>query len=108
MIHKRYVNRITKLENNQGQAIMDHEGMESELVNYYKDLLTEPVQDRSEAITTITQHIPNLISREHNEALMRPISIEEVDQAMKETPAGKAPRPDDFTSDFFHYCWPMV
>jgi len=39
MIHKIYVNVITKLENDQGQPIMDHEGMENELINYYKILL---------------------------------------------------------------------
>jgi hypothetical protein len=40
MIHKRYVNHITKLENDQGKSIMDHEGMENELINYYINLLS--------------------------------------------------------------------
>jgi hypothetical protein len=57
---------------------MEHEEMEDELVNYYTNLLSEPILDRSQAINKITQHIPNLITHEQNEALMRPISMEEV------------------------------
>jgi hypothetical protein len=31
-----------------------------------------------------------------------------VDQALQETPKGKAPSPDGFTSDFFHHSWPLI
>jgi hypothetical protein len=27
---------------------------------------------------------------------------------MQQTPAGKAPSPDGFTADFFHYCWHLI
>ena len=53
------------------------------------------------------QHVPALITREKNSALL-PITIEEVDQALQDTPRCKAPDPDGFTSDFFHHCWPMI
>jgi hypothetical protein len=33
---------------------------------------------------------------------------EEVDQAIKEMPRGKAPRSDGFTTYFFDYFWPMI
>jgi hypothetical protein len=64
MIHKSYINCITKLENDQGQQILDHEGMENELINYYINILSKSIPDRSQAINKITQHIPALISRE--------------------------------------------
>jgi hypothetical protein len=41
-------------------------------------------------------------------ALTRPITQEEVDQAVKDMPPGKAPGPDGFTTDFFHHCWDLV
>jgi hypothetical protein len=60
MMHRRYVNHITKLEYDQGNPIMDHEGIETELVNYYKDLLSESLLDRTPAInrsnSTHTHH----------------------------------------------------
>jgi hypothetical protein len=39
---------------------------------------------------------------------MRPITQEEVDQAAKSMPPGKAPGPDGFTTDFFQHCWDIV
>jgi hypothetical protein len=35
---------------------------------------------------------------------MRPITIEEVDLALHDTPEGKSLGPNGFTSDFFHHC----
>jgi hypothetical protein len=70
------------------------------LVSFYQDLLSEPLGDRSHAIAKITQHIPSKITQEHNEALMRPITIEEVDLVLQDTPEGKSPGSDGFTQIF--------
>jgi hypothetical protein len=78
------------------------------LNTYYKDLLTETNEDRTTTIQRITGHIPSLVTPEQNEALMRPITQEEVDQAVKAMPPGKAPGPDGFTTDFFHHCWDLI
>ena len=39
---------------------------------------------------------------------MRQITQEEVDQATKDIPPGKAPGPDGFITDIFHHCWDIV
>jgi hypothetical protein len=108
MIHRRFINRITKLENAQGNTLLSHQDITQELTGYYKDLLSEPPEDRAEAIRRVTTNILTLITQEQNEALMTPISQAEVDQAIQELPTGKAPGPDGFTTDFFHSCWPML
>jgi hypothetical protein len=108
MVHRRYINKITQLEDGQGNPIRDHASIAEELTNYYKYLLTEPIKDRMPTIHKITRHIPSLVTQEQNEALTRPITQEEVDQAVKEMPPGKAPGPDGFTTDFFHYCWSLI
>jgi hypothetical protein len=107
-IQRRHTNRITSLISDNGEPLHSHEDMEAALVGHYQNLLTEPIQDRHEAIAKVTQHVPALITREQNLALLRPILLEEVDQALKDTPKCKAPGPDGFTSDFFHHCWPMI
>lgn len=34
--------------------------------------------------------------------------MERVESAVKQTPEGKSPGLDGFTSDFFHYCWHFI
>jgi hypothetical protein len=70
--------------------------------------LLELLLDLTSTINRAIQHIPAIITLEQNQALMIPITIEEVDQAIKEMHIGKALRPDKFTTDFFHYCWSMI
>jgi hypothetical protein len=107
-MHRRHINRITHLEDDQGNHIREHQKIEEELLRYYQDLLKEPNIDRTEAIRRVTEHIPALVTPEQNSALTRPITQEEVDQAIKAMPAGKAPGPDGFTTDFFHHCWDLI
>jgi hypothetical protein len=107
-IQRRHSNRITHLVTEQGQTLHKHEYIEQELVSYYQDFLSEPPIYRTPHIEKVTQNIPSLITREKNEALSRPITIEEVDSALHDTPVGKAPGPDDFTMDLFFFCWPMI
>jgi hypothetical protein len=46
----------------------------------------------------MTQNIPTIINHEKNEALMTPITQEEMDQAIQDLPIGKAPSLDGFTT----------
>jgi hypothetical protein len=108
VIQRRHSNKITHLISDDGDTVHSHEDMENTLTGYFQNLLTEPRADRHEAINKVTRHVPSLVTPEQNAALLRPITIEEVDQALQETPKGKAPGPDGFTSDFFHHCWPLI
>ena len=74
MIHRRDINRITHLEYEQGHLLRDRTHIEEELNRHYHNLLTESKEDRNEAITRVTSHIPSLITPEHNAALIRPIT----------------------------------
>jgi len=53
--------------------------MENMLVQHFKGLLTKPNIRREENINKITQHIPNLVSKDQNMALLREISKTEVE-----------------------------
>ena len=50
MTHRRYINRITQLEDAQGIPIRDHDQIAEELNSYYKDILTETNMNKEEAI----------------------------------------------------------
>ena len=85
-IQRRQSNKITHLITEEGETLHCHADLENHLVDYFQDLLTEPIPDRSEAINQITRHVPTLVTQEQNEALLRPFTIEEVDQALQDTP----------------------
>jgi hypothetical protein len=108
MIYCRHIKCISHLIYDQGKNLQNHEDLEKELVSYYQYPLSKPPCDISHSIEKITQHILANIAQEHNESLLRPIMIEEVDQVVHDTPKGKSHGPDGFTVDFFHYCWPMI
>jgi DNA repair ATPase RecN len=73
MIHGRLINRITKLDDSQGNTLLTHQEIMHELTDFYKDLLSKPMVDRTSAIEWVTQNIPTIITQEQNEALMTPI-----------------------------------
>jgi hypothetical protein len=108
VIQRRRTNKITNLVSNDGDVVHSHEDMENTLINHFQNILIAPREDRQEAISKITRHVPSLFTPEQNVGLLRPITIEEVDQALQETPKDKAPGPDGFTSDFFHHYWPLI
>ena len=78
------------------------------MLSYYKKILSEPPIDRSREIDTILKNIPNEVTKNQNEAFMRPITQEEVDQSPRDTPLSKALGLDGFTLDFFHKCWRII
>lgn len=101
-------NNITHIQNEQGIKVEKDEEIEKELLNYFKQMHREPNSDRSQAIEKITQNIPKLISDEHNQMLLKPVDLPEVEFAVRQLKAGKSPGLDGFTSNFHHNFWDLI
>ena len=95
-------NNIAFVNNRQGDRLEVHEDVEHEFKEYFQDILREPPGDRNQAIHSVTQHIPKIITAEHNNMLLRPVTLQEVEEVMTQLKDGKAPGPDGFTANFFH------
>ena len=108
MIQRRQHNRIFSLKDQNGNRVFQHEEMEQELRNHFQNLLTEPTPNRDEAIAKITRHIPSIITREQNLALLREVSLEEVKAAVMHMLRNKALGPDGFTVEFFKATWKFM
>jgi hypothetical protein len=54
--------------------IQHHADIEKEMLSYYKNILMEPPVDRSRAIDSIFKNISKEVTKEQNDALMRPIT----------------------------------
>ena len=73
MVQRRQTNCITHLVSKQWMEIQQHADIEKEMLSYCKNLLTKPLVDRSRAIDSILKNIRKEVTKEQNEALMKPI-----------------------------------
>eukprot|EP00253_Pinus_taeda_P033709 PITA_33709 len=101
----RGVNKILSLKSEQGDIIENHQGISTLLTSHFNSIAQEPEADRTEAIAELIKSIPKTISNEQNLALTREISLEEVEEVVKNMPNDKAPGPDGFTINFYKACW---
>eukprot|EP00253_Pinus_taeda_P028234 PITA_28234 len=69
-IQRRMHNNIPFIQNRSGAKVEAHEEIEKELLNHFKQILTEDGGDRRQAIQKITNNIPKIIMEEQNELLM--------------------------------------
>jgi len=61
MVQRWHTNHITQMVNDHWKQIMDHEGMEHEIIIFYENIPSEPYPNKSTTIRKITQHIPSLV-----------------------------------------------
>ena len=81
--------------------------VEDGLVNHFKEIMTKYNNERDQDIDRIISLIPNIVTREDNENLTKPISMQEVEGVMQQMDQGKSLGPDEFTTNFFHHFWDM-
>lgn len=86
----------------------DHADFERELLAHFKFVHQEPQVKKQSTISKILQHVPKIITEEHNQLLLRPITPLEVESALAQLKDGKPVGPDGFTSNFFHHFWDLI
>eukprot|EP00253_Pinus_taeda_P028496 PITA_28496 len=89
-------------------TLHNHKEISSLLIENFKHIAQETQADRTEAIDTLTQAIPKMVTNEQNLTLLKEISMEEVEEAVKSMPNDKALGPDGFTINFYKACWPTI
>jgi len=104
----RQINRITYLKDEHGNKLTTHIDIEHTLVTYFKESLIETKKDRLSIIQLITKNIPKVVFEEHNEALLRQITMEELEQTIMDMPKGKSLGLDSFTKNLFQSYWYII
>lgn len=99
-MYYRGAKKILKLSNVAGETIQNNKEISTLLTSHFKQIAKEIEEDRTATIGEITQAIPKSITSEQNDTLLRKVSLEEVDEAIKSMPNDKAPGPDGFTINF--------
>ena len=108
MIHHRQQNKIYKLKARDGTILEEQRSIEQELIRYYLELLSKQEDEDQRSRRKINQHIPKLVTQDHNSLLMRPIEREEVEEVVMQMEKGTTPGPDDFMVDFYQFSWDLV
>lgn len=67
----------------------NHVDIEQEFISHFQQVHQEPQIDRWLSIEKIIQNVPKIITEEHNELLLCPISLQEVDATMNQLKEGK-------------------
>ena len=79
------------------------EEIEAILNSQFFDILNDPRRNRLGDIEFITRRIPCLVSKEHNQLLMKTINLQEVQDAVFQMKEGTSLGPNGFIVNFFHY-----
>jgi hypothetical protein len=108
MLNRRNQNRINNLKSTRGQKLNKYEDTVQYLKDHLSHTLIEPSVDRHMDIDSILTLIPYLVTKEHNQSLLRLIPLEEVTTTISSMAMGKSPSPDGFTIEFFQICWSII
>eukprot|EP00253_Pinus_taeda_P029800 PITA_29800 len=104
----RSANKILELKNSEGEILRNHNEISALLLDHFGRIAQEPRINREAAIQEITNAIPKSITEEQNWALRKTITMEEVEEAVRNMPSDKAPGLDGFTINFYKACWNIV
>ena len=87
--------------------LTDQKELEAHILQFYERLYTkdEVVEQNVAAREDCFQFIQHTVTAEHNAELLRPLTLEEVSEAMKQLPAGKAPGVDSIPAEFYQEVW---
>ena len=67
MIQHKKQKKILNLKNKQGLTLSTHQEIEQELHQHFSNILKESNQDNEDHIKKITNNIPTILNREHNQ-----------------------------------------
>ncbi|KAJ6380478.1 hypothetical protein OIU78_027942 [Salix suchowensis] len=96
---------ITRLKDADGRLIMDPQAIGNMAVTHFKNILSS---SSSAHIRDISQCFPKRMSEEASNHVGRPITKEEIKEALFSISDGKAPGPDGFTASFFKQAWELI
>ena len=104
-LHRRHINRITKLLCGEGNWVEGSKDVRCEIDNFFMNLFTS---GGCVNVDNVLSCIPHMVTDEQNISLTCPVSCEEVHLAVKQLGSLKAPDPDGFPGNFHEKYWPTM
>lgn len=109
VIEKRQRLTITKMKDSHGQWLTSEASIKDHAVEFYQTLFSVESHDQEEVDSSIDQflsYVPELVTLEDNQRLLRPLTMEEVKLAVFQLDS--APGSDGFSGRFYQACWGII
>ncbi|XP_039136217.1 uncharacterized protein LOC120273617 [Dioscorea cayenensis subsp. rotundata] len=101
-IHTHF-NTISQVCDNSGNVVSEHSDIESMFVNFYSNLWSDSSEITfTNIFNALPDDLPSLSEHEAS-ALTRRVTKDEVFASLQDLPSGKAPGPDGFNAEFYHF-----
>ncbi|KAI9106963.1 hypothetical protein K1719_022491 [Acacia pycnantha] len=105
VVQRRQRNKIMRLKNENGVWLEDRKAIHAVFSDYYKKLFSSGgSRPMGQALT----YVKEVLSAEDNSVLTQPVTNQEIEAAMFQIDANKAPGPDGFSALFYQSAWGTV
>ncbi|XXG82825.1 hypothetical protein AAC387_Pa10g0712 [Persea americana] len=98
-----YISQITDVDDT---IYIDSSGIAVVFVSHFQRILGPDIQNQSPDLSHITPH--GVLTDGDALALMRPVTVAEIEDVVKSANPHKALGPDGFNAHFFKVCWPII
>ncbi|XP_058218842.1 uncharacterized protein LOC131329621 [Rhododendron vialii] len=107
MVSHRLRNKILSLVDSNGVRLEDPDAIKTEIVDYYKGLLGSSFK-ASSALDELSHAVTARVPDEWMDFLISPVTVDEIQVALKSIKGDKSPGPDGYNSSFYHQNWETV
>ncbi|KAL0294502.1 UNVERIFIED_CONTAM: hypothetical protein Sradi_6884200 [Sesamum radiatum] len=105
---RRSSKRVFQIMTPDGQTLTHQSDVTNEFIRYYQELLGGRPRDRFIDLRHLRPWARHIITETEAEALVLPVSPDEVKQALFDIDESKAPGPDGYSAGFFKAAWPVI
>ena len=101
---------ITHMLDDSDNHITTQQALEEHIIQFYQQLYTkdQAVEDNNEAREECFLCLQRTVTEAHNQELLKPLTQDEVKDAMKQLPTGKAPGLDAIPAEFYQDLWEEI
>lgn len=108
MIQKRNKLSINRIQNKNGIWLEDESLIADHAIIFYSKLFSQDNSTDSAVMEEMLRYIPTLVSADQNHALLKPITMNEVHEAVLQIDPESCFGSDGFSRLFFQKCWHII